>query len=44
MSGEGDYHRLTIENDKIVETKEGTYNFPPVPDFGFEIEFYPSMY
>lgn len=44
MSGEGEYYRVTIENGKITETEEGTFTFPPVPDFGDEIEFWPSLY
>ncbi len=44
MSGEGDYYRITVENGKIKETKEGTYSFPPVPDFGTPIYFHPSLY
>lgn len=44
MSGEGIYYNVSIENGQIVETKEGTFTFPPVPDFGEELDFVPTMY
>lgn len=44
MSGEGIYYKVTVENGQIVENKEGTFSFPPVPDFGEELDFVPTMY
>ncbi len=44
MGGEGNYYTVAIENGQITETNEGTFTFPPVPDFGEALKFSPTMY
>lgn len=44
MGGEGTYYKITVENGKISEKQEGTYSFPPVPDFGEGVKFFSTMY
>ncbi len=44
MGGEGIYYKVEIENGKITENEEGSFSFPPTPDFGDSITFFPTMY